>query len=114
MSCILVYHHFDGWIAVIRDRNEEKAHLPHRSPFPHSDVEWMSFINLSCLTRSEEKSFSVISATAMVIRGERENDLLCHAIRVARHDATGVKRDVRRDEVRAYRERQKVDMVLLK
>jgi hypothetical protein len=60
----------------------------------------MSFINLSCLTRSEEKSFSVISATAMASRDEREKDLLCHAIRVARHDA-GIKRGVRRDEAMA-------------
>jgi hypothetical protein len=57
----------------------------------------MSFISLSCLTRREEKSFSVISATAMANRDERENDLLCHAVRGA-HGARGHKYVGRREE----------------
>lgn len=63
--------HHSEW----RCGNGSGPYLPHGSPLPHSEVEWISFMSLSCLTRREAKSFSVISATARARREEFENVL---------------------------------------
>lgn len=70
------------------------SYLPQGSPLPHSEVEWMSFISLSCLTRKEAKSFSVMSATASARRDELANALPCsHGV----HDVVGSRVKARED-----------------